>query len=248
MAQIDNNDSNETKQDDNDNANKIVSIDHTISDVQMVDIPNGKSKFVSPKRMKFKQNGKDRIWDLVEAMSAVAALCYHVEKRSFLFVKQFRPPLYYNYLQNGTLKQKEDKHKDNKGHQVGCTVECIAGLLDKPELSPLQTMHEELKEEVGYEVPLESIEFITNYTRGVGILGATTAIYYAKIDESMKISEGGGCTDDNELIEKIWIPVKDSSAFVLQNDELPPGLKFAVFWFYHQYPELCKELNKSNDK
>merc|ERR1712098_531014 len=155
----------------------------------MGDIPDGKSRFVTPKRMRFEQNGRKRVWDLVESMGAVAALCYHAEKQSFLFVKQFRAPVYYQRMKEGTLDEDDAK---GDGHQVGCTVELTAGLLDKSDLSPLETVHEELKEEVGYKVPLDSIEFISNYRSAVGILGTKTSIYFAKIDESMRIGDGGG--------------------------------------------------------
>merc|ERR1719229_1640093 len=110
--------------------NKIVN--HQISEVSVGEIPNGKSKFVHPKRMTFSQNGRKRIWDLCDSMSAVAALCYHAEKKSFLFVKQFRPPVYYSRMKEGTLDASNEE-KDGSGYQVGCTVECIAGLLDKKE-------------------------------------------------------------------------------------------------------------------
>eukprot|EP01083_Nonionella_stella_P258258 882997_1 len=126
-------------------------------------------------------------------MSAVAALCYHVEKQSFLFVKQFRAPVYYNRMKTNTLKDaKSSIDNDNDiGHQIGCTIECIAGLLDKKELTPLETIHEELKEEVGYKVPLDNIKLITNYRSAVGIIGTQTKIYFAKIDDNMKIGDGG---------------------------------------------------------
>ena len=79
-------------------------------------------------------------------MGAVAAL-YHADKHSFLFVKQFRAPVYYNRMKDGTLDNNDNDYDNNsKGHQVGCTIECIAGLMDKPE--SVQTIQEELKEEV----------------------------------------------------------------------------------------------------
>ena len=232
MSLIDKIDQNETT--------KIVN--HQITDVSIGAIPDGKSKFVHPKRMSFTQNGNKRIWDMCDSMSAVAALCYHAEKKSFLFVKQFRAPVYFNRMKEGSIKSEEEKHENVKGHQVGCTVECIAGLLDKEKLSPLETIHEELKEEVGYKVPLKNIEFVSNYRSAVGILGTKTTIYFANIDESMRIGDGGGSIEENELIELVWVPVKESRKFVLENDDIPSGLKFAVFWFYHKYPELCKDL------
>ena len=58
----------------------------------------------------------------------------------------------------------------------------------------------------------------------------------------MKIGDGGGSIEENECIELVWIPVKTSRKFVLETDDIPPGLKFAVFWFYQAHPELCKDL------
>ena len=144
------------------------------------------------------------------------------------------------YKKEGTLEEDENQ---GDGHQVGCTVELIAGLLDKPDLSPIETVHEELKEEVGYKVPVESIEFVSSYRQAVGILGTKTTVFFAKIDESMRCGDGGGSAEENELIELVWIPVKESRKFALENDDIPAGMKFAVFWFYMKYPELCKDLD-----
>jgi len=236
MAHLDANGAAESKSDD---AAKSSTVAHQISDVKLGDIPNGKSRFVTPKRMHFLQDGNQRKWDLVESMGAVAALCYHAEKRSFLFVKQFRAPVYYQRMKEGTLNEDEDK---GSGHQVGCTVELIAGLKDKAELSPVETVHEELIEEVGYKVPVKDIEFISCYRSAVGILGTKTHIFFAKIDESMRVGDGGGCAEENELIELVWIPVKESRKFVLESEDIPPGLKFAVYWFFLEHPELCKDI------
>ena len=57
----------------------------------------------------------------------------------------------------------------------------------------------------------------------------------------MKQHKGGGI--DTEHIEICWLPLKESKKFVLDTEQnIPPGLQFALFWFYDQYPHLCKDI------
>ncbi len=71
---------------------------------------------------------------------------------------------------------------------------------------------EEIEEECGYAVPLESIERITSFHTSVGFAGSKQILYFAQVDESMKVSEGGGI--DHEDIEVVYLPVKEAKALI----------------------------------
>jgi len=169
-------------------------------------------KFIHPIAIHYEQNGKKRVWESIDNHDSVAVLLYHAEKNAFLLVKQFRPPVY--------LK--------NNNH--GFTYELCAGILDK-EVDSVQTIKEEIDEECGYDVPVETIQRITSFYTSVGFSGTNQTLYYAQIDESMKVHAGGGIHD--EAIELYFLPVEEAKAFAL-DDSLPktPGLMFAVYWFF----------------
>lgn len=170
-----------------------------------------KSDYVKPKRIAYRQDGIPKTWDMVEVHDSVAILLYHEEHDSLIVVRQFRPPV---YLKNGN----------------GYTYELCAGIVDKDK--PLvKIAHEEILEECGYDVPLENIERLTSFYTAVGFAGSVQTLYYARVNETMRVNDGGGI--DVEAIEVIEIPVCDAKAFAM--DELrakTPGLMFGFGWFF----------------
>lgn len=168
------------------------------------------SNFVKPKRMQYHQNGASRIWDMVEVHDSVAILLYHENNDTFIVVKQFRPPVY--------LKNSD-----------GYTYELCAGIVDKDK-SLVEIAHEEILEECGYHVPLEKIERVTSFYTAVGFAGSVQTLYMARVNESMRVSDGGGV--DVEMIEVVEISVAEAKAFVLDETKAKtPGLMFGFGWF-----------------
>ena len=167
-------------------------------------------KFITTARATYEQNGIAKSWEIVKAHDSVAILIYHIQMDAFILVQQFRPAVYLN--------------NDN-----GLTVELCAGIVDK-QLSLAEIAREEIEEECGYDVPLEKIEKITSFYTSVGFAGSRQTLYYAEVDESMKISEGGGV--DGELIEVITLPVREAEALIFdENIAKTPGLMFAFLWW-----------------
>ncbi len=168
------------------------------------------AKFISTSLATYKQNGIQKDWEIVQAHDSVAILIYHKEQKSFILVKQFRPAVYLN-------------------NEDGMTIELCAGIVDK-KLSLPEIAKEEIEEECGYDVSLKEIEKITSFHTSVGFAGSKQMLYYAEVDNSMKISEGGGI--DNEQIEVIYLPI--SEAKILMYDESiakTPGLMFSFMWW-----------------
>jgi len=169
------------------------------------------SKFISTALATYKQNGIKKNWEIVQAHDSVAILIYHKEYKSFILVKQFRPPVYLN-------------------NRDGMTVELCAGIVDK-EHTLVQIAKEEIEEECGYDVALENIERITSFHTSVGFAGSKQMLYYVEVDESMKVSEGGGVA--GELIEVINLPIADAKALIYDETiAKTPGLMFAFMWWF----------------
>lgn len=168
------------------------------------------AKFIATSFATYEQNGIKKSWEIVEAHDSVAILIYHKEKKSFVLVKQFRPAVYLN--------------NDN-----GMTVELCAGIVDK-KLSLAQIAKEEIEEECGYDIPLQNIERITAFHTSVGFAGSKQTLYFAQVDESMKVSEGGGV--DHEQIEVVNLPVDEAKKLIYnENIAKTPGLMFAFMWW-----------------
>jgi len=170
-------------------------------------------KFVLSSLASYEQNEVKKTWEIVNAHDSVAILIYHTDKDAFVLVKQFRPAVYLN----------------NKN---GMTLELCAGIVDKS-LSLEEIAMEEIEEECGYEVALDKIERITGFHTSVGFAGSKQVLYYAEVDESMKVSEGGGI--DHEDIEVVYLPLSESRALIYDESiAKTPGLMFAFMWWFEQ--------------
>ncbi len=170
-------------------------------------------KFIVTSFATYEQDSIKKSWEVVQAHDSVAILIYHKEQRSFILVKQFRPAVYLN-------------------NDDGMTIELCAGIVDKA-LSLEEIAMEEIEEECGYAVPLETLERITSFHTSVGFAGSKQMLYYVEVDESMKVSEGGGV--DHEDIEVIYLPVKDAKALIYDESiAKTPGLMFAFMWWFEQ--------------
>jgi UDP-sugar diphosphatase len=171
------------------------------------------AKFINTSLATYEQNGVKKSWEIVQAHDSVAILIYHKEKDAFVLVEQYRPAVYLN--------------NDN-----GLTIELCAGIVDK-NLSLEQIAKEEIEEECGYDIALGRIEEITSFHTSVGFAGSKQILYYAEVDESMKVSEGGGV--DAEMIEVVYLPIKKAKALIYDvNIAKTPGLMFAFMWWFEQ--------------
>ena len=169
------------------------------------------AKFIQTSFATYEQNGKSKSWEIVEAHDSVAILIYHREKNAFILVQQFRPAVYLN-------------------NQDGLTVELCAGIVDK-QLSLVEIAMEEIEEECGYRVSIEKIEKITSFHTSVGFAGSKQMLYYVEVDESMKVSEGGGV--DDEQIEVVYLPVSEAKKLIYDESiAKTPGLMFAFMWYF----------------
>ena len=176
------------------------------------------TKFIHPIKVTYLQNGKSRSWEAVKSHNSVAVLLYHTQKNAFLLVKQFRAPVYLN-----------DNSKT-------FTFELCAGLVDKDK-SLEEIVQEEIDEECGYKVELNDILKITSFYTNVGISGACQYLFFAKIDESMKIHDGGGIND--EQIELYFLSLDKCEDFIFDESKAKtPGLMFSFYWFLKNKEKL----------
>jgi len=168
--------------------------------------------FIKPMLINYTQKGVQKKWEAVISHDSVSILLWHKEKDSFVIVKQLRPAVL-----NMT---KTDGHMH----------ELCAGIIDK-NVSDIQIAKEEILEECGYNVPVEDLDYIMTFYTSVGISGASQILYYAELNDSMKIDEGGGLQEED--IEVIYIPTQDAKKFMFnKNYKKTPGMMMAFYWFF----------------
>lgn len=175
--------------------------------------------FVKPVEINYTQKGMQKRWEAVLSHDSVAILLYHEQKDAFILVKQLRVTVL-------------NKNKDN-----GYMYELCAGIVDK-ECSIEQIAQEEILEECGYDVPLENIEKISAFYTSVGISGTHQTLYYAQVDESMKVNEGGGIHE--EEIEVIYLPLSEAKKFMFDESyQKTTGVSLAFYWFFNHKKHIC---------
>lgn len=169
------------------------------------------TNYIKPVKVKFSLNGVKKTWEAVRSHDSVAILLYHKQTDSFLLVKQFRVPVYLN--------------DDN----IKFTYELCAGLVDKDK-SIEQIAIEEIDEECGYKIELKDLRKITSFFTNVGISGAKQHLFFASIDESQKVHNGGGVND--EQIELFFLEMNQIDDFIFDESKAKtPGLIFSLYWF-----------------
>jgi len=183
-----------------------------IEDFKCQELTNG--KFVKPCLANYRINGESRTWEIVKASDSVAILIYNEDSNCLVCVKQFRPAV---FMQNRETN--------------GVTLELCAGILDK-NLTLEEIASEEILEECGFSVEPYSLEKITSFYTSVGFAGSKQHLYFAQVNESMRVNSGGG-VDGEEMIEVVELSIKEAKE-IIYNENIPktPGLLFAFNWFF----------------
>jgi len=173
------------------------------------------NKFVRPVKLDYVQNGNRRSWEAVKAHDSVAILLYHLDRQAFLLVKQFRAPVHMNHP------------------QVTFTHELCAGLVDK-NASLEQIAKEEILEECGYDIPVENITKISSFFTNVGISGNRQHLFFACLDDSSRVHDGGGIHTEEIVLE--YLHISNAREFIYDESfAKTPGLMFAFYWFFEQF-------------
>ncbi len=172
-------------------------------------------KFIKPIKINYTLKNKKKEWEAIISHDSVSVLLWHVDKKAFVIVKQFRVPVL------------------NANKTDGMMYELCAGIVDK-DTTKIQIAKEEILEECGYDVPLDNLKKISSFYTNVGVSGAKQTVFYAECDNSMKVNEGGGL--ENEEIEVVYIPHAKAKEFMFDESyQKTPGMLMAFYWFFDNH-------------
>lgn len=199
------------------------------------------SKYLRPMRFHFTLNGKERTWDCLKAHDSVACVIYNKTRNKLIYVKQFRPAVYLSKLTTSEADLADydpTKLSEPTHDSVGYTLELCAGLADKKGKTTQELMQEEIIEETGYKVPLESIKFLSSFRGSVGLSGPLMNLFFCEVTDDQKQSSGGG--DEEESIEVMELSIEEArKAIYCSDDDLPysrpPAMLFGTSWFLYEY-------------
>lgn len=151
------------------------------------------------------QRGVKRCWELIKTHDSVAIILFNTTRNKLIFVKQFRPAVLFAAATDDDPDVPEVILKDTP--VSGYTLEFCAGIIDKQGgftfkfdipisvllnhhsshydttgKSPAEIAREEILEETGYNVPLESLKFVTSMRSGVGVAGSLQNLYFCSVE------------------------------------------------------------------
>ncbi|GAB4816171.1 hypothetical protein N2152v2_003217 [Parachlorella kessleri] len=198
------------------------------------------SRFIRPSSIFFEMDGMERRWDMVQGVPSVGAILYHCDLKAVLLVRQFRPPVYV-----ACAAEAAAEGRPAPPLTAGFTYELCAGLEDKSK-SREQIVKEEILEECGYDVPVDSIRFVTSYVAASGSMGARQRVFAAEVDDSQLVMPGGGVKGDGEAIEVLALPLSGTQRF-MEDDSLAKSaaLPLAFLWVQHQLQQNGGRLFRS---
>lgn len=130
----------------------------------------------------------------------------------------------------------QDRHLESctfdQPASCGFTYELCAGIVDKSQ-PIVEIAKAEVLEECGYDVPLEKLILLSEHCTSVGTSGTIGNMFFAEVNDEMKVSSGGGNEHEGEMIDVIEIPLHESQDFMFDfSKPKTSGLMFAFMWFH----------------
>jgi len=124
--------------------------------------------------------------------NGAAILLYNPTKKTVILIKQFRMPTYLN------------------GNKDGMLIEVCAGVLDKND--PMTCIKNEAIEETGYQInnPKKILEIYSS----PGAVTETLHYFIAEYTDDMKVTNGGGLTEETEEIEVLELDFEKALAMI----------------------------------
>lgn len=132
----------------------------------------------------------------LERGDAAGVLLYHTGRKTLILVEQFR----YGAWTKGD----------------GWLTEIATGKIDEGE-KPEEAVVREAMEETGYQI--SNPEFITRFYSMPGGSSEALYIYYAEVNDSMKVAEGGGIDTEHEDVRIVEIPAADIQTAIKENKD-----------------------------
>uniref|UniRef100_G3MT45 Uridine diphosphate glucose pyrophosphatase NUDT14 n=1 Tax=Amblyomma maculatum TaxID=34609 RepID=G3MT45_AMBMU len=183
------------------------------------------------------------MWEFMESHDSVSAVIHNTTRDVLVFVRQFRPAVYYSQIPARELASGAPIDTRKHPGNLGVTLELCAGILDNKKLTSAETMREEILEECGYDVPLANIQRVTSARAGT-IEGAMEELFFAEVTDDMKKTAGGGLEEQGEMIDVVELTRAEAKKVLFDDHIMKPAvLLFGVTWFLEVKSKQQKGFN-----
>ncbi|KAH0947042.1 hypothetical protein HN011_001254 [Eciton burchellii] len=206
-----------------------------LKDVSVGKVPQD-SPWLRSVRLQFTQNGRRKEWDVIRIHDSVSILVFNTSRKKLVFVRQFRPAVYYTFLPEYGVQDTVDL--EQYPPTLGLSLELCAGIVDKDK--PLvEIAREELQEECGYKVPASALKQISTYLSSASA-SARQTLFYVEVTDDMQVFPGGGNETEGELIEIVELSIPEIKDYIKSKKiQSPSSFLFGISWFLLNKPEHC---------
>ncbi|QRN85072.1 NUDIX hydrolase [Clostridia bacterium] len=151
----------------------------------------------------FRKQRNGRKYEILESPSAVAAVLLDEEDR-ILLVKQYRPAV------------------------EKMTWEIPAGCLDKPALSPVEVMVEEIEEECALNIQSSDLQPLVSYIPQIGHNYSTMQIFSAKVPSGQQLEQ---MVDDVDVEKTRWWTMEELKLAIEEGEILDVKTVLAYYCY-----------------
>ncbi|XP_029174313.1 uridine diphosphate glucose pyrophosphatase-like [Nylanderia fulva] len=204
-----------------------------LRDIRVGKVPHD-SPWMKTVRLEFTQDSQRKQWDVIRIHDSVSIVIFNVSRKKLVFVRQFRPAVYYAFL-----PEKQDViDVERYPPRLGVALELCAGIVDKDK--PLvEIARDELREECGYEAPTSAFKEINTYLSSASA-SAKQTLFYVEVTDDMHIHPGGGAESEGELIEIVELSIPELKDYISSKEvQSPSSFLFGVSWFLFNKSEYC---------
>ena len=188
------------------------------------------SKYLRPMRLRYKQSGGVKVWDVMKCHDSVAVVIFNTDSQKFIFVQQFRPAVYLAKVRPPVSVGERVDTEAFPG-SLGLTLELCAGIVDK-NLSLEEIASQEVEEECGFLVSPDRLNKIVTFPAGVGSSVGTTNLFSVEVRDSDRVGEGGGLLEEGEMIRVVEMTVKEVKEYMAKETvNSPVGFLYGVTWY-----------------
>ncbi len=197
------------------------------------------SQHIKPMRFVYKQFYQGRCWDAVLCKDVVHAVIFNSTRKKLIFVKQFRPAVYFESVK--ILKPKKPKIGDvleiyDIPANLGVTLELCMGVMNKHGTTPIEAIRRKIYYDCGYAVPLtclEKVQWCYNNSRNSA---EKTFLYYAEVTDKMLIEDTDKLIEIRRRKKVKEMSVKEAIEFA-QGDETilmtTYSTLYGILWFLY---------------
>lgn len=204
-----------------------------LRDVRVGKVPQD-SPWMRTVRLHYTQDGRSKEWDIIKIHDSVSIVVFNTSRKKLVFVRQFRPAVYYACLPEGQNTIDTELNPAT----LGLALELCAGIIDKDK--PLvEIARDELLEECGYEAPISEFKQVCTYLSSASA-SAKQTLFYVEVTDDMHTHPGGGDESEGEVIEVVELSIPELKDYVKSKEvQSPSSFLFGVSWFLLNKPEYC---------